>query len=1666
MKISTDGINEPPVALDDSATTNEDTPVTLNLLENDSDLDGDTLTITQIDGQDVAVGDTVDVGYGTVTLNENGTVTFNPDENWNGTESFEYTISDGTDTATATATIDIDAVNDPPVAVDDSATTNEDTPVTLNLLENDSDLDGDTLTVTQIDGQNVNPGDTVDVGYGTVTLNEDGSATFTPDQNWNGTETFEYTISDGTETATATATIDIDAVNDPPVANDDSFSGEEDSPITFTAQDLLGNDTDADGDTLTITSFEQPDNGTITDNGDGTFTFTPDADWNGQTDFNYTITDGNGGTSTATVTIDVEGVAEPTELADDPTLETGSVTGAEDTAVPLDIAASLTDLDGSETLSLTISNVPSGSSLNFGTDNGDGTWTISADDFASNPDLLDNLTITPPQDYYGDFSLEVSATATETDGGDEATVTSTFGVTVTPVVDAPTLETENVVGTEDNDVELQIQAFMDPSTTETVDTLILSGIPEGAVLNKGTDNGDGTWSLSAGEVSGLIMTPPHDYEGTFTIQVTAISTDGGVDVSNFQVEIEGALDVTNAVGNEDETISLNIDPGEAGVVTISGVPDGATLIGATDNGDGTYTVTDFQNLAIVPPENSDEDFTLSVRADDDETVELFVQVDAEADTPILDLGALAEGSEDGAIALDISAAVTDTDGSESLSITITGVPDGAVLSAGTDNGDGTWTISAEDLSNNPTLLDNLTITPPEDFSGTFDLGVTATSTEANGGDTAETSGTITVDVAAVADAADLTTQDAAGTEDTAIALNITAASTDADGSESVSVTISNIPDGAVLTDGSGNEITITDGSAELTPDQLTGLTITPPENSDEDFTLNVAVTTTDGDDSTTVTGSLNVDVAADADAPTLDLTATATGDEDTAIALDIDVSSVDDISSIVITDVPDGAVLSAGTDNGDGTWTLEEGDLEGLTITIDDLPDGAVLSAGTQNEDGSWTVDAGDIEGLSVKLPGDAQDFNVSVTATSVENDGDTATTTTTFSVTVPEIDNVAEGATITENDAAGFEDTAIELNIDIDMTDSDGSETLAVTISDIPDGAVLRDGDGNEIEISDGSAEVTQDQLEGLTITPPENSNEDFDLTITATTTETSTGDTSTSTATLSVDVTGIADEPTISVELGEGTVSGGNPSPVAYWNMDETSGLTMNDQIGDHDGHSVGESLSKNDLDMDDASNIHQSGAHSGVSAELNTAAEFKDNDGQYIEVPHSADLKPASGTMTLWFNSDESNDGTLASSDSSGYDDGGHFNLSINSSGQLELRMQDTNSSHTISGGSVSAGEWNQVTVSWGEGGMKIFQNGELVASDPSYTGGLQGNENPWTFGASQSYSGDNVASNMGDFFDGHIDDIAIYDTPLTDEQIQDLYELGVEDLMNTGSGDEIITYPINISTNLTDTDGSESISVTLSDLPDGAVLLDADGNEILGTDGEFLLTGDQIDGLQISVPADTGDFAFTTTATATEDDGSTNTVTTIAGIDDSSSDTSFEQLDDGGDTWDNDASSLSEDVILGGDGDDDIYTGGGDDTIDGGDGNDYISGEDGDDVMYGGAGDDTLVGGDGNDIMEGGAGDDEAYGGQGDDLFIFGAGDGADYFDGGNGWSDTIQLDGVDGGPGGDSGWTMSLDDGVTYTETDDGIVFDSEASGKIELADGSELTFEGVEKLEW
>jgi hypothetical protein len=378
------------------------------------------LTITQVDGQAIADGGTsVAVTNGTVALVA-GQLVFTPASNYNGPASFTYTISDGALTSTATVSGTVTPANDAPVAVDDSFTVTEDASVTINVLGNDSDVDGDSLTITQVDGQAIADGGTsVAVTNGTVAL-VSGQLVFTPTSDYNGPASFAYTISDGALTSTATASGTVTAVNDAPVAVDDSFTVTEDGAVTI---NVVGNDSDVDGDSLTVT---QVDGQAVTDGGasvavtngtvalvSGQLVFTPGSNYNGPASFTYTISDG-ALTSTATVT----GIVTPVNNA--PVALNDGFTVAEGGSVTINVLANDSDVDG-EILTITHVN---GQSITDG-----GPWVAVAN--GSVALVSGELVFKPAPGHSGSASF----TYTITDG--LASTTATIQGKVTLVYDPP-----------------------------------------------------------------------------------------------------------------------------------------------------------------------------------------------------------------------------------------------------------------------------------------------------------------------------------------------------------------------------------------------------------------------------------------------------------------------------------------------------------------------------------------------------------------------------------------------------------------------------------------------------------------------------------------------------------------------------------------------------------------------------------------------------------------------------------------------------------------------------------------------------------------------------------------------------------------------------------------------------------------------------------------------------------------------------------------------------------------------------------------------------------------------------------------------------------------------------------------------------------------------------
>src|SRR5262249_42227890 len=241
-------VNDAPVAQSDTASTAEDTPITGDVLTNDTDVDGDALNAVLVGGP----------AHGSLILNGDGSFAYTPDANSNGPDSFTDTSSDRSPSRNgATAGISVTSVNDAPVAQNDTVATSEDTPVSGNVLANDNDVDGDALNAVLVGG----------TAHGALILNPDGSFTYTPNADYNGPDSFTYKANDGAaDSNVATVSIDVAPVNDPPAAQNDTSATNEDMPVSG---NVLANDNDIDGNTLSAMLVNGPAHGGLTLNADG-----------------------------------------------------------------------------------------------------------------------------------------------------------------------------------------------------------------------------------------------------------------------------------------------------------------------------------------------------------------------------------------------------------------------------------------------------------------------------------------------------------------------------------------------------------------------------------------------------------------------------------------------------------------------------------------------------------------------------------------------------------------------------------------------------------------------------------------------------------------------------------------------------------------------------------------------------------------------------------------------------------------------------------------------------------------------------------------------------------------------------------------------------------------------------------------------------------------------------------------------------------------------------------------------------------------------------------------------------------------------------------------------------------------------------------------------------
>ena len=373
-----------PVAQDDTYNVPMNTATSLAVLSNDSDPDGQALTITTVSTP----------AHGTAAIVSGTSITYTPTAGYSGADTFSYTVSDGAgSTDIATVTINVTTTGNAPVVQNDTVNVVVGTSTVINVLANDSDPNGDVLTITSASTP----------GHGTATIGGDAkSITYVPTAAYTGADTFTYTVSDGhgnSASGTVAITVTGTPTGNAPVAQNDTLNV---LVSTSTMINVLANDSDPNGDALTITSVSTPGHCTATIAGDAkSVTYVPTAGYLGADTFTYTVSDGHGNSASGTVAITV--VAQNTLLAVNDTASVRVDTAKTISVLGNDVAANAAN-------ALTVSAV---------TTPGHGTATITGD--------AKQIIYTPTGGYTGTDSF--GYTVAEANGG---TATATVTVTIRP----------------------------------------------------------------------------------------------------------------------------------------------------------------------------------------------------------------------------------------------------------------------------------------------------------------------------------------------------------------------------------------------------------------------------------------------------------------------------------------------------------------------------------------------------------------------------------------------------------------------------------------------------------------------------------------------------------------------------------------------------------------------------------------------------------------------------------------------------------------------------------------------------------------------------------------------------------------------------------------------------------------------------------------------------------------------------------------------------------------------------------------------------------------------------------------------------------------------------------------------------------------------------------
>jgi len=1503
---------------DSTLTIDEDTALTIDpatLLGNDLDVDGDNLTIT-------AVGNAVN---GSVTLLANGQVVFTPASNFNGTGSFTYTVSDGHGGSdTATVTVGVRPVNDAPTTADAAISTAEGTPVVGSVKA--SDLEGDALTYAL---QST-------AGHGSVVLNAStGVYTYTPAGDYNGGDTFTVRVSDGKGGyADSVVSLVVTPVNDAPTVQPIALPAiDEDNNLTITTAQLLANAQDVDGDTLSIVGLQLTGgSGVLSDNGDGTWTFTPTADWNGEVSFSYGVSDGSVTVpNTATLTVTPVNDAPDVQPITLPSInEDGSLTFS-----ATELLAGAQDSDG-DTLSVVDLQLASGDGVL--TDNGNGTWTF-----------------TPSANWNGSVNLSYGVS----DG--TVTVANSASLTVNAVNDAPVANTDSFVTQEDVPLTLSLSDLTGNDTDVDDDTLsvVLVSAPQHGTL--GFANG------------ALTFTPDANYSGPASFSYTVSDGKGGQTQGTASITVGAVADAPTleqaanaelpdatglllqswsglALGNSGNganpaTLKSVIDAASApnssatvsdahlgsvtagvanklaGLVyleaghtyTFSGVADdslalvvgGTTVATATWGGSkgqfsGDYTVAESGYYTLVAYQHNQDgpgNLDVNVQVDggvlqDLSSLALYAS-SADLTGENLRLSELHgadgqgyyqlygynEGAEDTAIPLSrLNAALVDGDGSETLAVEIAQIPSGAKLSDGRHEFTATDALTSVDVSG--WNLSSLTVTPPADADANFTLKVIATATESTG-DKASTSLDLPVTVHAV--------NDAPGLLDSSVSMpeNLTPGSTVADLTDRFTGTDLD-RDGDALT----YSITGGNGNGLFSIDAATGvITLATGRSLDYETAIQHELQVSVSDGKSSANATVTVDVT--------------NLNDNSVILIDAD-NTQNRVTENAATGTQVG-VKALGTDADRGTT---------ISYSLLDSADGRFA---INPETGVITVADGTKLTASVAA---------SHTVTTLATSSDGSTQTAEFTIEVSAIEKPVNQAPInTLPSFATLEDTPIKLSglkvTDVDAGNGSVSVTLSVsdgTLSAVSANGVSVSGSGASLVLT-GTLTAINTYLASSATQPvfKPSLNASGDVTLTMTSNDggnSGLGGALSDTDTSTITVAAVADAiSSASIVVGAAT----------------TNTTNVVAESGDWTGK--GSYIFANGTVMStNGTNVFTSNGGLGIGS----AAPNSTGRDQRLDYGESITFTSEAGIRYISLGVKNTKDNTVSLgmtlNPASLADDSSISGL-LKTTSTIDTEHATVKATLTFADGTVVTKQTNvSANGTWT---LPITESEAQALQSAILSANIKGS----------------LFSNGGGVFALSLDSADVSQLVLTTNQSNSGLQINSIVLERTSTGETSYSYPVELKAKVQDDVGQlESItSIRISDLPDSSLLnvTLADGTivELKPEGGVADLTGivptvstieDGIQSIEL-ITQSTLPSGFQPTLTLTVTDGVSTGLTIVGG------------------------SAGSE-----------------------------LAGSAGDDYIDGGAGNDTLIGGAGDNILIGGLGNDQLNGGSGADIFTWKAG----------------------------------------------------------------------------